>query len=322
MSVVVRLKSNDTASNVVAVVGDSSLGLTAADAVAPSASPVKANSPHLVQCLHCGVLNGHSAAVCWGCENELSEIRSSAFGAELMPEAAEEADWPSAGDSFAAVRSLAEAASPLPVLATPVAVEGWTSTHRVAAVVMRRRLGVIAGLAAVATIMGVGAYLWLGAPTIDDLVATTIPGGSYRSGGAVADPDSNESTPVGPTQTSSTRSIAADAVPPGTGAPVVDANVQSHVEPGAVAAVQAGRAARSANQAREARRANAATARAEKHAGKSSAALRSANADAVIPPSAPNRFEPTQQVPASIGPCTSAVAALGLCTPPPIQPRQ
>jgi hypothetical protein len=54
--------------------------------------------------------------------------------------------------------------------------------------------------------------------------------------------------------------------------------------------------------------------------GKTRGTMQSANAAAAVP--APSRLEPAQQTSEQLGPCTANVAALGLCTAPPVQSKE
>src|SRR4051812_13126665 len=77
VSVVTRLKPLDVAPPPMRLVGDSRPGAPALpDAPAPL---LQADCQHLINCPHCGVLNGRSVKVCWGCEAELPSIPTSTF---------------------------------------------------------------------------------------------------------------------------------------------------------------------------------------------------------------------------------------------------
>lgn len=256
-------------------------------------------------CPHCGVENGVTASVCWSCEAELPA--AGAFKSDAEHGRAAHAYYP-------ILSQVVEGNAALTAPATPAAVANRHTREIVAAAVV-----VLALLAA-------GAYIYfptprsvLGAPLSRDIEG--------EAGGTAGGRESVAPTKADPTNPESMPSARREAAPSAVADALAAAARALAVKPGAPSDVAAGALAVPAtnNPVDDAARPNATpsantAALAHVQRGKTRGTMQSANAAAAVP--APSRLEPAQQTSEQLGPCTANVAALGLCTAPPVQSKE
>jgi hypothetical protein len=197
-----------------------------------------------------------------------------------------------------------------PVLAAPGAVP------------VRRTREVVAAVIAVLALVAVGAYLYLPMPR--NILGSSLSrdaaigvGGSAGTREALT-PTKPDPTGAGPNpseRAEATRAALAEAIDAATRALAV--------KPGAPAGAGAGAPAHDpVDVAPRPKATPAANTTLSTSAQRANArgTMPSANAAAALPP--PSPVEPARRPPEQFGPCTATVAALGLCTTPPIQSKE
>jgi hypothetical protein len=298
------------------------------------------STSHLGRCAHCGALNGRSAEACWNCEVALTGTLFEAAPATPPESNASGTDESVPGAvagyeaGHEALRDLGpehahrEHVEPehhgndeyLPVLDLSAVVDDPLAGHAPPGsylVVPRppqSRWRVMAAVGVVAALVcGGGGYLLAAKLARDGESALFMSIGLPLGQGSAHDPDSTTSAVPGPMRSSGGATAQGDAALLAADAALLAADAarraQAHIgtDP-AVAADQRPDAADHTKTARPYRRARDAT--------------RSAMASPATnqPPAEPSRA--AAPTPASVGPCTRTVAALGLCASPSNQPRE
>jgi hypothetical protein len=309
---------------------------------------LQADCQHLLNCPHCGVLNGRSVKVCWGCEAELPAIPPSTFtfddeqGIGANPELSGRSSRSADSATADAARDSAEprfdessgaADASFPVLTSAVDDDHSTTAPLVGSSATAARRRILVALFALLIVAGTGAYFHIRDQITENQGVSVMSNSAFRpnrSAVAVAPalgPVAAESD--GPGQRSGlTRSMAIDATPaaaveaspPAVRSPIVEPDPRGVAKPEPLSDARAIRPARPGS--RDTRPGTGSAAPTERHAATSNDSIRSPNAAAAALMPAPSRSEPVRQAPGSLGPCTAAVAALGLCTAPSIQPKE
>jgi hypothetical protein len=351
MSLVLRAEPADRSPRAVSPADDSLPNASPTEALLQSASSCPADDSHLAPCWHCGVLNGRSASLCWSCEADLSAVGPFRFAA-APGHADETSEGPkqppasgggathgrpsvSPGDdaavpmATAAVPAFIDAVAQFPVLTSAVEGGDPLAALSVSASMAPRRTREVVAAIVVAALAGAGAYLLLRPPALVALDATPAPGRAIRADGSATDTKFVTSTNAGAARTVPTNSIRAKAAPPAVGeasaatmkARTVEPRAQTPVQAGQLTAAPTIRPVGVAPRPKATRPATGAALTAT-HSGKARGTMHSANAAAAVLVPNPDRIEPARQTSVPQRPCTATVAALGLCTTPPIQSKE
>jgi hypothetical protein len=355
MSVVFKLKLGDASSGV--FVGDNFLPRASpqTEEALQSGLSSSADGSNLAPCPHCGVANGASALACWNCEAGLAVAVPFRTVAGLV-DAGEESEDPkqqaAADDEFRInltsvsrdgyFESFGVPGGPAAPTEIPdarpqtdtgslfhEAPSAFESTDPAAApsipaAVATKRTREIVAAIVLASLVGAWAYPHFRAPQDDTFDVPLAPDSSRRSNGTVLLPASVTPTNADPTQTASTNSIPPEGASRTADEALAAATRALAVEPSARSIVEAERPATAPTDRQVGVVTRSATAGAltPTYHGKARGAMRSADVTSVGSTREPVRPEPAQQVPASVGPCTATVVALGLCTAPPIQSKE
>jgi ribosomal protein L40E len=298
MSLVLRLKKRDAAGQAEAVAGETMPGVSPPPEPAwDPASFAPAGQSHLAPCPRCGAPNGVSASSCWNCEANLLPLEP--FRERRAPMSAAPAALHVPGH----VPAFAD--DSLPVLTSALTDDKPMAGPAMAAVLdstpaprKPRRTRETAASILVVAAAAVGLW-YLEAPA---------PPSTVKSGGFVTAPD------LAPTHIRPVPTAPADDVGVGQGPPAVAERPTAAlrglaVEPDVSATAQAGQPAATA-------------AWKPTHAGKGRSRSRPPPAEAEV--AVPQRPRPdfSSASPSPARPCNPTVAALGLCTAPPVDPKE
>jgi hypothetical protein len=342
MRPVLRPASNDSSARSEFAPLDLDFGLPRAAEPAPvlEIPSLLHSTSHLGRCAHCGALNGRSAEACWNCEVALTGTlfeaapatppESNASGTdESVPGAVagyeaghgalsdlglEHTDREHAepahhrGDEFLPVLDLSAVVDdPLAGHAPP---GSYLAVHRPPQ--SRWRMMAAVGVVA-ALVCGGGGYLLAAKLAREGESALFMSIGLPLGQGAAHDPDSTTPAMLGATRSSGGATAQGDAALLAADAALLAADAarraQAHTRTDpAVVADQRPEAADRTKAARPYRKARDAT--------------RSATASLATAQPAAEPSRTAAPAPASLGPCTRTVAALGLCASPSNQPRE
>lgn len=285
MSVVLRLEP-DAALQAAPLAGDAVPGVLPPEpALLDWASLTPVADSHLVPCPQCGLPNGLSAASCWNCEAALLPLERLRRGRApwLATPAAAHAD-----ESLPVLTSAVQGADPTG--AVSMAAVPLSAPLRVPAVGGRRRTWEMGALLlVVAAGVAVGAFLYLDTPA---------PASTATSRGFVDAMEPAAATPpaIAEIRTAALRALAVESAAPAT-ASIDAAARRSAAQPAGTAPWKAA------------------------HAGRARGALRAPNAAVRAVPK-PDSTDSSREPSSAARPCTSTVAALGLCTAPPTQSKE
>jgi len=321
--------------------------------------PIASPPEHALEpCPHCGVQNGITALACWSCEAELSMVRPLTSDAEAGP-AVVGPDSPAQSpandgepthdlplrsrDSHPASvsafgdRSLqtalpdfralahtgadAEADSQYPLLTQVVDNRDLvTAVPAPAAVADRRKRQVVAAAIVLSALLGAAAYLYL--PKSRTSLDVPLSRDTAVGAGGVAGKPALVAPNPGPTQSSQaegSRSALTDAIDAATRALAVTPSAATDVKAGPLAASPANNPVNVVARPKATPPANT-VASTDAQRGRGRGTKQSVSAAAAVP--MPDKVEPARQTSAQFGPCTATVAALGLCSAPPIQSKE
>jgi hypothetical protein len=291
-------------------------------------APSEVEGSHLVACPNCGALNGKTATLCWKCEAGLAGASTDESAPSLPTFEPIAPDLQSAKPETPAV--VPENGAPPPDLAGLLA-RSRSFAARTEAVRRKRRKMISSATVVVGAAVAVSAYFISRQGAVGDMMWLPVGGTDVTGRGSPAEvgsrvdtkaeslgkapaasmpgPAATNARATGPPPQSAERSVAAlDRDPPGAVGAArgkasekteLGANMPSRATP--VAAARATTSKRGVSKrAVESPEAAAALARS-----------RTAPAGTLI-----------EQPPPHPGPCTPAIAALGLCTPEPTQRRE